>query len=310
MTRLSRLLTALTVALMPTFALGQTEERITITLVDETALNPQVPVQVTFIEAPGKVGRSLPRGDLGDGRTGWRVELPFPPLRWMQEPTFVIKVPRREATDVLPVVIPASESTISFRIRAIFDPRAIEVPVALIWGIGNAQFDAIEAMLPRDRLKQIVLLGQLSAFWLSDKQTGDRARRGTALLFDSILREFKSNSPDRMPVTFDSDVEARIRNAFAGKDDFLNTRFLNDIRWVETAFWKEKDAIFDLTLQENGRCDMALLILKYISEKHTIDESAALVQGVRDPAAEFAAMRDDLAEHGCVPSTSTGGPPL
>lgn len=292
------LITCLTLTTGAAYAQQDPDRPITITLLDDTGLNAQKSVIVTVFMTPGGVGRDLPREELSPGRWGWKVAMPFPMTDWVAEPTFVVKVPLRPKSDALTVDIPASESTLSFRVRAMYDPREYEVPIQLISGIGERELRTIEAMGPRQRLTQVLLLGQISAFWLKTRPTGDRAKRTVGDLFDTVFLALQAETvEEHAPLRLDGEISNRIKTAFARDNrDNLNRRFFDNILRNETDFWLEKDRMLDYVMLDNRRCDMADLLYDYVAKGHATKPRGAQIHRIPDPDAQIANLQALITE--------------
>lgn len=291
------------------FAQEDPDRAITITLIDETGLNAQKPVVVTLFMEPGSVGHDLPREELSAGRWGWKATMPFPMTEWVAEPTFLVKVPMRVKEGALTVDIPASESTLSFRVRAMYDPREYEVPVLLIPGTGERELRDIEAMGPRQRLSQVLLLGQISAFWLKTRPTGDRAKRTVGDLFDIVFNSMNAQTvEEHAPLRLDGEMSNRIRTAFARENKAnLDKRFFDNILRNETDFWLEKDRMLTVVMLDNRRCDMAQLLLDYVEKGHAAKPMGAQLHRVPDPNVQIANLKTAITDACPVAETHSGG---
>jgi hypothetical protein len=190
-----------------------------------------------------------------------------------------------------------------------YDPREYVVPVRLFADATDQTLDDIERMGPRERLTQVLLLGQLAAFRVGVRPLDARTKRTVALLYDKVFESFTDDDLEtRQPLRLDSDIMNLVETAFADWDDNKRfTRFERDFGLSETAFWGERERMLPYVL-ENERCEIAALLVAYVRNEHALHPDAYKAQRIPDPNEQIAAMQESV-EQACTDVVATGGPP-
>jgi hypothetical protein len=282
----------LTVLLL-VLSLVSTEARAAIfTLVDKTGLEGVI----VTVETSAGVSK-VDRVDLPDGTKGWVYEESD---RWVVEPSFTINLPAREKGGELKVPLPAMAVTLSFAVRAIYDPQRIEVDVAAIESVSNAYISTILGMGRADLPEKVVLVSQLAAYWKDQDATASETRNIVRSWFNSVLEGLKEDDIELLRcVRFDESLKGYLTTAFDTAT--YNKDFADHFREWQTIFWKIPKGVFPRII-EGGRCDIAPLAVAYVEERHKIVEFAFEHQGVPDPDNQIAVMRRALEEK-CDPDT-------
>jgi hypothetical protein len=170
----------------------------------------------------------------------------------------------------------------------------------------DATLNRIGNMPTRERLTQILLLSQLAQYRMGVRPLDERSKYTVRILYDRIFEAVTAKELEhRQPIRFDTDVVDLINTSYANKDvDWRFQNFVRDIEITNGFFWDERRKMLPFVL-ESGRCDMARLLIDFVSKKHAVLPEAAAIRAVPDPEQQIAAMetsmKDVCADNNGVP---------
>ncbi len=228
--------------------------------------------------------------------TGWTYSFVLHPIRWREEPTFLISVPARTIANG-GVDSAAMVLELDFSFKATERDRVIEVPLAAFAQFGNAERQRIEALPVFAQFEQIMLSQGLTRHFEARLSGNDGStRRMAQVWFDSLVRAIQPADPDRRrPLRLGTTVVDTVARVFDGNGAKLSY-FRGTVAQIRAAFWR--DLLDAPKLLEVGQCDLLRLLAEDLRRRHGANPDDARLMQIGAPLDVLDKLDADVASCG------------
>ncbi|SCX19249.1 hypothetical protein [Agrobacterium rosae] len=216
----------------------------------------------------------------------WTYNMPQDDSIWRFEPTFIITLPKAL---VSPLFDSDMEVSLPFSI-AMDAPSDIEVPIAVLRGIGEKAITSVESMPPRRRYEQIQLAQQISQV-MRQRDSPRLSQRLTQLWFDRL---YNAIVEDEFPLKIDSEMMNAVKTVYGTTPDYFR-RMQSELR---STFWRDHSVLNRLVLSPS-KCRLAAALVKDIDERHL--ENPEDAQQARINAEEILLSMKTKLNSTCLP---------